>query len=193
MLKIVFITMLTAFVSVSQAAVLELIVENGQLMGADNVSVGGSLYDVRFLDGTCIDLFNGCDENTVFTFNTEGDARLAATALIDTVFVDGADGLFDMTPSLTYGCESLDCGVITPYQGIDSMVFLAVEAFNDNPVGDGVFGASWSPFQDLTGFPSYVFADWSVSSADAVSAPSASIILLMSIAGLLVSQRRKQA
>jgi hypothetical protein len=34
----------------------------GQILGASGVDVGGTLYDVEFLDGTCIALFSGCDE-----------------------------------------------------------------------------------------------------------------------------------
>jgi hypothetical protein len=34
-------------------------VVGGQLLGASNVDVGGNLFNVQFLDGTCIDLFDG--------------------------------------------------------------------------------------------------------------------------------------
>jgi hypothetical protein len=50
-------------------------------MGASDVLVDGSLYDVQFLDGTCIDLYDGCDEVSDFTFQTSASAVLASQAL----------------------------------------------------------------------------------------------------------------
>jgi hypothetical protein len=80
-------------------------VVGGQLMGASGVLVDGNLYGVQFLDGTCIDLFNGCDDVSDFTFQTEASATLASQALLDQVFLDGVDGAVDSLPSLTNGCE----------------------------------------------------------------------------------------
>jgi len=40
-------------------AVPTLIIDSGQLVGADNVDVSGSLYDVRFEEGFCNSLFGG--------------------------------------------------------------------------------------------------------------------------------------
>jgi hypothetical protein len=97
----------------AQAATLNVV--GGQLMGASGVLVDGSLYDVQFLDGTCIDLYNGCDEASDFTFQTEASAVLASQALLDQVFLDGVDGLFDTSPQLTNGCNILEsCHTITP-------------------------------------------------------------------------------
>jgi len=42
-------------------AIPTLIVNGGQLEGATGVDVGGTLYDVEFLDGTCVTLYMGCD------------------------------------------------------------------------------------------------------------------------------------
>jgi len=64
------------------------------------VAAGGPLYNVEFLDGTCIDLYSGCDEVSDFTFQSFGAAQLASQALLDQVFIDGVDGLFDSDPTL---------------------------------------------------------------------------------------------
>ena len=45
------------------------IVVGGQLVGATNVDVGGTFYDVTFVEGSCNTLFNGCDPSE-FTFTT---------------------------------------------------------------------------------------------------------------------------
>ncbi len=43
-------------------------VSDGQFLGATGVDVGGTLYDVTFVDGTCITLFDGCNEIADFDF-----------------------------------------------------------------------------------------------------------------------------
>ena len=87
---------------------------SGILTGAKNVDVGGTLYDVAFTDGTCDSLFSGCTISG-FTFKTELAAKTAGQALLDQVFIDGSQGMFDTSP-LTNGCtDSLVCTAIIPY------------------------------------------------------------------------------
>jgi len=115
MRKVALAAVLVLTASGAQAATLNVI--GGQLHGASNVLVDGSLYDVQFLNGSCITLYNGCDEVSDFTFQTEASALLASQALLDQVFLDGPSGNFDSVPSLTNGC--LTCtsvvGAYTPY------------------------------------------------------------------------------
>jgi len=116
------------FVATPVAASLDVI--GGQLVGASNVDVGGLLYNVEFLEGSCIDLFDGCDSPADFTFTTQTAATAASQALLDQVFLNGAPGLFDSSPELTAGCYILDghCSAITAYEfdgGINANVTLA--------------------------------------------------------------------
>jgi hypothetical protein len=69
----------------AQAATLNVV--GGQLHGAFGVDVGGTLYNVEFLDGTCIALFNGCDAVSDFTFQSSALAASASQALLDQVFL----------------------------------------------------------------------------------------------------------
>jgi hypothetical protein len=85
------VTSMVAFQSPANAG---LIVYSGKLFGATEVLVDGYLYDVSFVDGTCIDLFLGCDTNSDFTFHTPGEGVLASQALIDQVLLDGPLGNF---------------------------------------------------------------------------------------------------
>ena len=119
MRKFVLAAVLVLMASGAQAATLNVI--GGQLMGASDVLVDGSLYDVQFLDGTCIDLYNGCDEASDFTFQTFAASLLASQALLDQVFLDGVSGLFDSVPNLTAGCNTglepenvTECSAFTP-------------------------------------------------------------------------------
>ncbi len=90
---------------------------NGQLTGATGVTVGGATYDVAFVDGSCIDLFDGCDEAADLAFLTQADAVAAARALLDQVFLDMGSGMeFDSSPALTNGCSIAgDCRALIPY------------------------------------------------------------------------------
>jgi len=80
----------------------------GLLAGATGVNVGGTLYDVEFVDGSCIALFDGCDAITDFEFTTESAAVAASQALLDQVFLNVPQGTFDDTPFLTVGCPGGD-------------------------------------------------------------------------------------
>ena len=65
---------LLALASPADAATL-LVNGSGILLGAEGVNVGGTLYDVEFVDGTCIALFDGCDlAADDFTFTTQAAA-----------------------------------------------------------------------------------------------------------------------
>ena len=155
-IHIVFAVVLSTFVSVSHAGILKLIVENGILMGADNVLVkgfdySGGLYNVRFLDGTCAELFSGCDENSDFfpgSMNIVG-LDYAVEALGDYVFVDGVEGQFDSDSRLTNGCVRVErkkrCRVNMPFDhgynpdGSDYLrAFSGTNANSDEVRFDGV-------------------------------------------------------
>jgi hypothetical protein len=89
----------------AQAAVI-LNISGGQLTGAYDIDIGGTLFDVSFGDGTCAGLFDGCDSASDFDFTDEASARAAAQALLTQVFIDSTLGNFDSDYSLTLGCES---------------------------------------------------------------------------------------
>jgi len=100
----------------------------GQLLGADGVDVEGTLYDVRFLIGTCIDLFEGCDEGSDFPFV---EPTQATRELLNQVFVDGPSGNFDSDPSLTFGCDAI-CSVSIPALPLDTGVGAVYVGFAQN-------------------------------------------------------------
>lgn len=113
-------------VSPAQAATLNIAGAGGILLGASGVDVGGVLYDVAFVDGTCIALFDGCDATSDFAFTDGASATAAAQALLDQVLFDGAQGLFDSFPLLTNGCSfDLFCFVGFPFSFQDPFVMLA--------------------------------------------------------------------
>jgi hypothetical protein len=74
---------------------------NGVLTGAEGVEVGGTLYDVKFVDGSCVDLFSGCDEDTDFV-------NIALEQVVQQVFTPSVQGNFGHSPQLIKGCTDLD-------------------------------------------------------------------------------------
>ncbi|HIG00776.1 MAG TPA: hypothetical protein EYQ66_05655 [Myxococcales bacterium] len=106
MRKLVLVVGLVLMASGVQAATLNVI--GGQLHGASGVIVDGNAYDVEFLEGSCISLFDGCDDVSDFTFQTQAAAILASQALLDQALLDGGAGLFDSQPGLTFGCVPSD-------------------------------------------------------------------------------------
>lgn len=145
-------------------------VSNGQLIGAQNVEVNGALFFVSFVEGTCIDIFSGCDDaEEDFTFTTQAAANEASQALLDQVLIDNGDHSFDSVPGLTTGCTNRppdfdDCDVFTPY-GIDNPVALVASiARNFSPASrfeDFVDASSFGKTQDTTSLGFAVYAVWS--------------------------------
>jgi hypothetical protein len=105
----------------------------GELKGAFNVNVGGTLYDVEFVEGTCIDVYGGCDDGSDFRFTTVADATLAANALLDQVLLDSAGGDFDTFPAQVFGCaHPAICGAQTPFALPDPTNVTIVSAINSS-------------------------------------------------------------
>ena len=176
------------------AAILE--VTGGQLTGAIGVNIGGSFFDVEFVDGTCGSVFPDCNDPSDFDFDS-GTALVAAQALLDQVFIDGPDGNFDSDPTLTSGCIFADwCTAYVPYE-VSSTTLTHAAAFNYKPGSDPFFDAA----SVGGGFPvgldlgpngaNAVFADFSVS---AVPLPAAFPLMGSGLALLgFMGWRRKRS
>jgi hypothetical protein len=193
--KVICALIIFGFVSVSHAAVIFITEKDANgvtsLLGADNVEVNNKFYNVRFLDGSCTSLFNGCNDFSDFFFGTEVDALAAAWSLLDQVFINGTR--FDDVPKFTNGCGSRElCGIETPWERTTLKRFRSVTINIDSQRGrDDVSTTAPRIMEDTTNMPWRTFAVWS--KPVEASAPGTAMIMLMGIAGLIVSQRRKQA
>jgi hypothetical protein len=153
----------------------------GQLVGAKNIDVDGTLYDVSFQDGTCADVFSGCDSATDdFAFTDSATAQLAAQALSDQVLIDGESGPFESVPSLTFGCDLDTCLIWIPYEIVTSSTSTVVSS--------GLFRNSGSEAVDFAGtiFKQTASADLALSSGSvfAVFTPSVAVSELSSMFSL---------
>ena len=172
------------FLSVPASAAVTLEVNgSGQITRASGVNVSGTLYDVEFLDGTCENLFSGCDDPTDFIFNSS-DADLAAQALIDQVFL----GAFDFDPDLTAGCTSAFgvCFAWIP-TGVSGSLFSASVAANQYDDGDYVTSGLWYVTDDFADNQDYTFARFSLS---AVPEASTWAMMLLGFGAIGLAMRR---
>lgn len=85
------------------------------VLGPTGVNVVSAVYDVEIVEGTCVDLFDGCDDVSDFAFTTVEDALEAGLALQAQVVLDARFGNFDTVPNLTAGCSEAFCGTTFPY------------------------------------------------------------------------------
>ena len=184
MRKFVLAAALVLLASGAQAATLNVV--GGQLMGATDVLVDGSLYDVQFLGGSCIDAYSGCDEASDFTFQAFASAELASQALLDQVFLDGVGGLFDSEPSLTNGCMHLSpCVAVSTFSALDLNSLYTAVAYNSN-AGDFVYDAY---YDNNVGFA--IDTTWAVWTATVVPEPSTALLLGLGLTGLAAKGRRR--
>ena len=155
-----------AFASVQAAPILQ-VNAAGKLTSAKDVLVSAKLYDVEFVDGSCVELFSPCTSSSSFVFRSESDANNASAALLGSVFRNGPLGSFSSDPSLTVGCNSgliTLCDVVTPFGvRIDAQAIHLVVgslAYHRLRGGRGV----WYIFPgdlDLLLDPGHTFARWS--------------------------------
>ncbi len=99
----------------------------GRLVQADGVLVGGKSYIVKFSDGSCDTLFNGCSN---FQFHTLNDAQEASVALFSQVFYGTFEGRpFVEDPRMINGCHLAEsgyrtCSIWLPYDHRDNRLNL---------------------------------------------------------------------
>lgn len=170
----------------------------GTLIGASGVDVGGTLYDVEFVDGSCVSLFSGCDSNSDFQFTSYSAGLAASQALLDSVFVRVAAGDFDAFPSLTRGCTYIvQCIVRTP-TNLNPFTSAYVEgavAMNwwgtlTDPAPSGLEVSINDDTAAFDTFGMHVWARWTRTAPAPVPVPGTLALLGLGLATLAGSRRR---
>jgi len=166
----------------------------GELVGASGVVVDGETYDVEFLDGTCVDVFNGCDEASDFVFQTALLADMASQSLVDQVFGgSNAGSAYDLRPAFTRGIVGTFQGfIMTPFSFDSNFVKLdgaANSFFEDGDVNICLLGMCIQPLtQDLEQINNVTYAVWTPT---AIPVPAAIWLFGTALIGLVGLNRRK--
>ena len=177
---------------------VNLLIEDSQLIGADGISFDGLFFSVRFKEGTCAEIFNGCDDKSDLLFqsltstNIEAkDLAIAAnTALLEQVF--DSYQLYDDNATLTFGCEAGTnealnrCGIHTPAYTFNETVSVSGLTNYDNPSQKDI--VTWGGGLSISGYSTipldpnapdrHVYAVWNVAM---VPLPMTSVLFISGI------------
>lgn len=190
-----------AILSISLTAHANVVLQtNGPtLTGARGVLVNGVSYDVQFKEGSCSELFSGCDSASDFIFPSFRSVIDAFFALEqDPVFIE----FFNQThaPSKVFGCSfDFSCYITTPhFTELPSQIEVGILTISDNI--DNIYGSGFTylsvavdlyPTQmDSTDNPGQTWAVWSVSPNMSVPEPTELSLLVVSLLGLISIHRR---
>ena len=111
-----FLWLCMVFASAHGTPLLQLqINSSGELTGATGVEVDGLFYNVSLKQGSCVELYAGCNPDD-FPFQTESVAEDAANALIQNMFIDGPNGNFATDLNKITGCNPgvVGCSILIP-------------------------------------------------------------------------------
>ncbi|MGB1191360.1 MAG: hypothetical protein ACPG3T_00400 [Pseudomonadales bacterium] len=200
-----FILLITFFYTNATLGAVVHHIQYDQLVGATGIEIDNALYSVQFIDGSCIQLFNNCDETTDFFFSDIATAHRANLALLEQVLLDLPSGLFDNRPDLTNGCYSdILCSIITPVGSAEpqletfSSVFLTnkIDPLIDIHTGSGTtLRATDFGLRNLNA-DTFTYALWDRQTDSGVSVPvPASLFLFCSVifSALVLKKRSAQS
>jgi hypothetical protein len=215
--KWIFASLLSLIFSANAYSAVIVIDSNQQLIGADDITFDGYTGSVRFLEGSCVNLFNGCDETSDIIFqsltsnNTEAGilATAANQALLDQAF--NASPYYDENIAETFGCAEqgfvalIWCRILTPAYLTENNYIVTAWLTNQDDrtgaldtvaLGQGYLPTdSTEPFSPT--FPDrYVYASWSLvanNPSNPVPSPSTTSLLLIGVVALGLRRYRKHS
>ena len=157
-----------------------LLVSGGVTRGVTGLNVGGTFYDVAFLDGTCISVYSGCDSNSDFVQVGSQGASAVANVLNQNA------GAF----TSVLGCTEFPCKIA-----------ITTSLVGDLTYGPLVYGGptswittdfqSW-PSEDFSNSGSFTYARFSLGVAPSVPEPATWAMMLIGFGAVGYRMRRKR-
>ena len=169
-------------------------IDNGNLLGAFNVNVDGTLWDVRFIDGLFDIVFT---DASFVEVRTVSEAGAFSGALSELVIRDVAPYLLDSRPASVFGCSVIEyCELLTPFGlmhvgGVFTEVSIYQNIFGGG--GDSVNNNNWYSTQfDTTNAIQAVWAVWEQKVVEDIPEPATFSILALGLIGLASRRFKKQ-
>jgi hypothetical protein len=199
-LKAIFACVVLGISSLANAALIDvtqkIVTGSGLITGVTGVVVGSDIYDVAFIDGTCIEIWNGCLASN-FAFTNEDDALNATKALMEQAFqgvFQGAD--HDTDPDKIFGITRPNHlgNILTPFSVIKETWLHNAMLTNYNEGGSiSSIYRQYLINTDTDGnYDSLVFADWTLVELPPTLAPEPSAIALFAVGLFGIGFARKR-
>ncbi|MEC8009808.1 MAG: PEP-CTERM sorting domain-containing protein [Pseudomonadota bacterium] len=190
---------------INQSFAAQLVLDNNRLLGAHNIEINDTLYNVEFVDGVGRDFFG--DDGLLFLDDLVAQPALFAQALLSQVFINE----FDLRPDLTYGCATgvQHCLTFMPYQVYgDDQRYRSVGALNRNDLSgipDSIFTSTslWQSDDTSLFYDDINYAVWSLAGSNPsspganpepdvnVTEPTSILLLSLGLAGFAARRRQK--
>ncbi|MEM1361005.1 MAG: VPLPA-CTERM sorting domain-containing protein [Pseudomonadota bacterium] len=153
--------------------------------GVEGLVVGGKIYNVSFIAGTCQDLFPPCDSVSNFPFAAGDPSQKAAMALANAIDTSS----FRNTPTDFMGCESsgiFGCSIATP----NGFQPAGITGFGANVLPQGPVESFDGRFftKDAGESTTFVtFATWELVAP--IPLPATVVFLITGLSGLVLMRR----
>lgn len=178
--------------SANASLILNIDPNTGELIGASNIDVNGTFYDVLFREGSIEEIFSPLHS---FDASSKEEADLFSLALLNQLFSQNPPSGYDYNPDQIFGCSYLnECSILAPY-AVDNTNTYTNSSGVVNQNGDsadfislflGLYDFSDSSLLYSARVDWKVYADWTLSTP--VPEPSSLLLFVCAILGL--SSRR---